>query len=242
MTFAFINDVAGYPPVEGGPIAVPASLAALPIAPGFLAAGIDQIQGAGEFVFARANGSIRQFGLCTLLPVWSSVTNTYTYNALEVANSANLAQPLCVSQAVLTVGQYGWFQVQGVTPISAQASVAAGVTMGIAAAGQVGANSAGKQVLNSVCVAASTLAVVKAGNGNIGDTRINVPNTAGLFLGMALTGTGVGAGVISALDPLGMYILNTVANSAAVAGNVTATATGFVVGFINRPFAQGAIT
>jgi len=193
------------------------------------------VYGSGEFIFARASAGIRQFGLCTFLPVWDATAKTYTYNATEIANTANLGSTLAVSQAVLTTGQYGWFQISGVTPISATASVAAGTVFGITGAGQVGATSTGKGVLNSMTVAASTLAIVKVGVGINGSNLINVPDTQGLFLGMALTGTGVGAGVISAIDPSGRFILNTVANTAAVAGNVTGTATGFIVAQINRP-------
>jgi hypothetical protein len=242
MSYAFVDNYIGYPPIEGPAVAVPASLNLLPTLPGMLVQAVDPVYGSGEFVFARASAGIRQYGLCTLLPVWNSTTKTYTYDAVEVANSANLGQTLAVSQIVLTAGQYGWFQVQGVGPISATASVAAGVTFGITGAGQVGANTAGKQVLNARSVAPSTLAIVKVGRGASGSNQINVADTMGLFLGMALTGTGVGAGVISFIDPAGSYILNTVANSAAVNGNVTATATGFIVASVNRPFAQGAIT
>jgi hypothetical protein len=242
MTYRLLDNYLGYPPIEIGPIAAPATLNLLTMQWGTMMAAVDKVYGGGEFIFARANGSIRQFGLCTILPVWDSVNKIYTYNAAEVANTANLAQTLAVSQAVLTVGQYGWFQVQGVTPISAAASVAAGASFGIGGAGQIGAVAAGKQVLNAVSVAPATQTVVKAGTGLNGDTVINVPDTDGLFLGMALTGTGVGAGVIATIDPMGRYIISTVANSAAVAGNVTATMTGFIVAAINRPFAQGAIT
>jgi hypothetical protein len=112
MTYAFTDGIIGYPPIESGPVAVPAALSALPVLPGLLVQAIDQVYGSGEFIFARASAGIRQFGLCTFLPVWNSTTLTYTYNATEVANTANLAQTLAVSQIVLTTGQYGWFQVQ----------------------------------------------------------------------------------------------------------------------------------
>lgn len=242
MTYKFTEGLMGYPLIEGPAIAAPTNLRDLPIQYGFLATAVDKVYGSGEFVFARASAGIRQYGLCTLLPVWDSVNLIYTYNATEVANTANLAQTLCVAQNVMTTGQYGWFQVQGVTPISAAASVAAGVSFGIGAAGQAGTLAAGKQVLNAVTVAASTLAVVKVGTGDSGSTQINVQNTDGLFLGMALSGTNVGAGVITAIDPNGKFILNSVANTGAVAGNVTGTATGYIVAEINRPFAQGAVT
>lgn len=237
MTYAFKSGFMGYPPIEGPAVAAPAALNILPMLPGYFAEAVDPVFGGGEFIFARASAGIRQYGLCTFLPVWNSTTKTYTYDAVEVANTTNLAQTLGVSQIVLTTGQYGWFQISGIGPISASASVAAGVAFGITAAGQVGAVTAGKSVLNSRTVAPSTLAVVKVGRGDSGSNVINVPDTMGLFLGMALTGTGVGAGVISFIDPMGTFIQNTVVNSAAVAGNVTATATGFIVAHMNRPTA-----
>lgn len=242
MTYKFVDSYIGYPPIEQVPSAAPTALNQVPILPGITVAAVDPVYGGAEFIWARASAGIRQFGLCTFLPVWNSTTKTYTYDAAEVTNTANLGQTLAVAQSVMTTGQYGWFMIQGVGPISAQASVAAGSTFGIAAAGQVGANSAGKQVLNARSVAPSSLAVVKAGHGENGSTVINVTDTDGLFLGMALSGTGVGAGVITFIDPMGKFIINSVANSAAVAGNVTGTATGYIVAEINRPFAQGAIT
>jgi hypothetical protein len=244
MTWTLINRRAGYPNIEAPPLPAPASIALLPISPGFITSAVDDTYGGGEFVWARASAAIRQFGLVTLLPVWSPTTRTYTYNATEVANVANLGQPLGVAQYAMTVGQFGWFQIQGVTPISATATVAAGVTFGITAAGQVGANTAGKQVLGAVAVAPSTLAVVKTGaTGRSGDTVINVGDVQGLFIGMALTGTGVGAGVIASIDPLNRYVVNSVANTADINGtSLTGTATGFIVALLNRSFAQGAIT
>jgi hypothetical protein len=56
-----------------------------------------------------------------------------------------------------------------------------------------------------------------------------------MFLGMALSGTGVGAGTITAIDPLGTWVLNSAVNTAAIAGNVVATATGFIVTHMSRP-------
>ena len=73
----------------------------------------------------------------------------------------------------------------------------------------------------------------------------------GAFLGMALTGTGVGAAaVVAALDPDGKRIYTGTAIGTASGANQTATGsitltgtyTGYGSGVINNPFAQGAIT
>lgn len=243
--FAFANLQAGYPPIEQVVAVPPATTPyVLPSAPGLVVSATDPVWGGGEFVFARASAGIRRWGMCTLLPVWDATNRVFTINATEVAATANLAQALAVnaSGAALTTGQYAWFQIAGASPVSASASVAAGVTFGTTTAGQVGANSAGKQVLGGVSVAPSTQTVIKVGQGIISDNIINVSNTDGWFLGAALSGTGVGAGVITYMDPLGKFVVNSVANTAAIAGNVTATYTGHIVASYNRPHLQGAIT
>lgn len=241
---------AGYPPIEVM-VSAPSSLLNLPIDAGQLIQAEDKVWGTGEFVFARANGSIRQYGLCVLTPVWDSTNLTYTWNATEVPNTANLGRTLCVAQGAgaMSSGQYGWFMISGITPVNCSASVTADSTFGIAAAGQGGANSAGKQILNARVVTAATQAPTRvAVSGESGDTRINFTNTDGFIVGGYLSGTGVGASaVVTFIDPLGKYILASVANSASVAGQtVTCTynnATVFYnVAHLNRPFAQGAIT
>jgi hypothetical protein len=250
MTYVLNDQTVGYPNIEDV-VAVPASLSALPLAPGVMYPAIDPVWGPGEFIFARAGGSIRSYGLCVCTPVWDATNLTYTYNVTEVPNTANLGRMLAVNQAgALTTGQYGWFQVSGITPVDCQASVAADTTFGIAAAGQGGANSAGKQILNARVVTAATQTVAKTGQGTIGDNKIYVTNLSGWFIGGYLSGTGVGAAArISAMDPNGPNgpeVTVSVVNSAAISGTVTLTynnATIFYnVAHLNRAFAQGAIT
>lgn len=242
--------LAGFDP-NSGVTGVPTTLSQLPQAPGTVFQIADKVWGPGEVIYARAGGSIRTYGLCVLTPVWDATNLTYTWNATEVPNTANLGRMLAVNQVgALTSGQYGWFMVSGITPINGSASVAADTTFGITAAGQVGANSAGKQVLNSRVVTASTQTVAKTGSGASGDTKIYVSNLDGWFIGGYLSGTGVGASaIITAMNPIGANgpeVTASVASSAAIAGTVTVTynnATIFYnVAHINRPFAQGAIT
>jgi len=252
MTYKFDSPAyAGYPPIEAAPLAAPATGALHAATPGFLVTAEDPVWGPGEFVFGRANGSIRQYGLCVCTPVWDSTNRTYTYNFTECPNTTLLARPVYVAQSAgaMTAGQYGWFQCSGITPINGTASVAADTAFGITAAGQVGANAAGKEICNARIVTAATQTVVKtAVAGNSGDTIIRVDNTDGWIVGGYLSGTGVGASaVISAVDPAGKYVIASVANSAALAGNsITVTynnATIFYnVAHLQRAFAQTAIT
>lgn len=249
MTFKLDDLYIGYPPIENV-VPVPASLLALTISPGTIALAEDPSWGPGEFVFARASAGIRLAGLCTLTSVWDATNRTIQQNMVECPNTANLGRPLYVyvGNTALTVGQYGWFMMTGTYPINGTATVAADTVLGIAAAGQVGANTAGKELLNARVVIAATQTVVAAnGRGTTGDTVIFLANTQGFFPGVYVSGTGVGAAAIcSFVDPLGRFITVTVANSATVTGNITATYNNATIFYnvvaMNRVGAQGAIT
>jgi hypothetical protein len=85
---------------------------------------------------------------------------------------------------------------------------------------------------------------VSAGQGAAGDSKINLASTAGFFVGGYLSGTGVGAAaIVTAVDPLGRFVLASVVNSAAVTGNVTITYNNAVIFYnvveMNRIYAQG---
>lgn len=218
------------------------------VQPGIFLTAVDNWWGTGEFIYARANGTIRAFGLCVLTPVFDSTLNSWRYDATEVPNTANLGRMLAVATLAMTAGQYAWFQISGITPVNCQASVAADTTFGIAAAGQGGANTAGKQVLNARILAAGATTVVKANcTAQKGLTVLQVSDSDGWFVGAYLSGTGIAAGTtVSSIDPSGRFVTLSAATTAAVAGSVTATYNNgtvfYNVAHLNRPFAQGAIT
>lgn len=243
MTYKLDSQLIGYPPVA-------AISATELVRGGFIARAEDPVFGGGELLFARAGGSIRNYGLCVFTPVWDATNFRYTWNATEAPNTANLARAVGVNMpGAMTVGQFGWFLISGTVPVNGTASVAADTTTGIAAAGQIGANTAGKQLVGARVVTAATNTVAKSAVGVSGSNVISFPgsNNDGFFVGGVLTGTGVGASaVVSFVDPLGAYILATVVNSAAINGTVTQTANDGTIFYnvvtLNRAFAQGAIT
>lgn len=245
MPFAPVDAVVGVPQIQFQGLVADTTPR---IQPGNIITAVDNYWGAGEFIYARAAGSIRAFGLCVLTPVFDSALGSYRFDVTEVPNTANLGRMLAVSPMALSSGQYTWFQISGLCPVNCNASVAADTTFGIAAAGQGGANGAGKQVLNARVIAAATTTVAKANaTADNGSTRLNVPNSDGWFVGAYLSGTGIAAGAtVSAIDSGGRFVTLSAATTAAVAGTVTATynnATVFYnVAHLNRPFAQGAIT
>lgn len=216
--------------------------------PGTLIAAVDSHWGMGEFLYCKANGAIRARGLCVITPTFDSTLGGWQYEVTEVPNTANLGRSLAVNiGGVMADGDYGWFQVSGVTPVNCSAAVAADTTFGIAAAGQGGANSAGKQVLNARICGASTTTVVRPGVAANGSTKLVVDSADGWFIGAYLSGTGIAAGTtVAAIAPDNRTVTLSAATSAAVNGDVTATYNNatvyYNVAMLNRAFAQGAIT
>jgi hypothetical protein len=214
--------------------------------PGMLITAVDNYWGAGEFIYVRAAATIRQGATCALTPAVAS--GAYRFDATEVGNTANLGQMVGIAMTPMTVGQFGWLCISGVVPALANATVAANTATGIVAAGQLGANSAGKQIVNARVVAPATTTVVKANSvANSGSNRLQVTNSDGWFIGAYLSGTGIAAGTtITDISPDGTQVTLSAATTAAVNGSVTATYNNATIFYnvlhINRPFAQGAIT
>lgn len=214
--------------------------------PGMIVAAVDNFWGGGEFIYVKATGTIRQYGLIVL--THTIVSNQIVAAATEVPNTTLLGRMLGVAMVPATTGQFLWVCIGGVVPVNCQAAVAADTTFGIAAAGQGGANGLSKQIVNARVVIASTTTVAKTGcTANSGSTRLLIPNDAGWFAGLFLSGTGIAATTtVTDIDPSGTIATLSLATTAAVNGTVTGTynnATIFYnVAHVNRPFAQGAIT
>ncbi len=226
MTYKFDSQYIGYPPIENV-VPVPANLLALPLSPGFLARAEDPVWGPGEFVFARAGAGIRLYGGCQSLPVWDATNKVFTYNMVEWTATANSGRPYYVYQGnvAATTGQYAWFQTTGRSPVNGTVDIAAGTQAGHNATGQLTANTATFEVVNALVITPSTNTVASAGRGASGDFVIYLDSTAGFFVGGYVAGTGVGASaIVSGVNPNGKFITVTVANSAAISGNVTQTA------------------
>lgn len=206
----------------------------------------DPYWGGGEFIYARAESTISSLALCELAPTFNSSDGKYRWKCAEVANAPNLGRSLVIAIGPVTNGNYGWFMMAGLTPVDSTASVAAGTSIGIAAAGQAGAVANGKQLLNTRVVVAATATVAKTGVAASGSTQLQVSGSDGWFIGVFLSGTGIAAGTtVSAISPDGRTVTLSVATTALVNGTVTGTyndaTTFYNVVYINRPFAQGQI-
>ena len=211
---------------------------------GLKVSAVDPFWGYGEFVYIKSNDAILK-GSVVL------IGGLGTFLGVLTPNTANLGQPIAVAPAPIPSGSFGWVQVVGTCVYKTNATVAAQAAIGIGAAGILGTNAAGKQILGiNNTVSATGTKTVTAGTTN-GNGTLTTTGYDGFFIGMALSGTGIPAAtVVAKLDPDGRTIFTGSAigtlgdkNSTATGSiTLTGTYTGFGQGIINFSSTQGAIT
>lgn len=206
--------------------------------------GVDNFWGWGEFIYVKSTDAILKGSLV----MWDE-----SYNGVLLPSTALQGFPFGVAMAPMASGTFGWLQIAGRCVYKTNATVAADVAIAVAAAGIAGTLVAGKQLLNTRnrISATGTVSLTNTQTTN-GTNVLYVPNGYdGVFLGMALSGTGIPASTVAAaLDPDGKRIYTGTAIGTATGKNSTATGsvtvTGTYTGFggaqIQYPFAQGAIT
>ena len=111
-------------------------------------AGYDPNLGGGEFMYLRYTGTIAAYTLCEVTP--SIAGGIIIQNAVAWAGTAVTGRPVCVALTAGTVGQFGWFQVQGNAICTVQGAPAAGNPAYWQAAGVVSPTGvASKQLVNA---------------------------------------------------------------------------------------------
>ena len=210
---------------------------------GTLVKAVDPFWGLGEFMYIKSNDALLKGSLV----MWDEV-----YQGVLLPSTTLQGFPFGVAMAPIASGKFGWIQLSGRCVYATSATVAADAAVAIAAAGVVGASATGKQLVNVRNRISATGTKTFAATTQNGTNVIYCSQGYdGAFLGMALSGTGVGASaVVAALDPDGKRIYTGTAIGTASGANQTATGnitltgtyTGYGSGMINRPFAQGAIT
>jgi len=111
--------------------------------------GYDPNLGGGEFQYMRFSGTIAAGTVCEVTPSISG--GVLIDNATAWAGTAVSGRPLCVAVSSGTVGQFGWFQVQGNAITTVQGTPAAGNPVYWQAAGVVSPTGvASKQMVNAV--------------------------------------------------------------------------------------------
>lgn len=227
--------------------------------PGAVVAGFDNYWGGVEFMYCYFNSAVQPWAPCTILPNAGLVSGRLVPVASAVANTANQARPLGFAITLQAAGQYGWVAVSGNIPALSTASVAANAAIGITGAGTLGATSAGKEIENCVSALPATTTVTKNVVTTSGSAVVLVTgnNTIdGLFIGCAVSGTGIPAGaVVQSLDADGRRFTMSAGPGvggalapATASGGITLTGTYndgtnfYNVVNCDRPFCQGRIT
>lgn len=233
----------------------PDSTARLPGGGGVIQA-VDPYWGGGEFIYALFTAAVRAKALCQFAPAYNAVMNSWQMVATEAGNVGNTGRSVGVAVLPAAANTWGWVQVTGISPVNSTAAVAASVPVGVAAVGQAGAQTAGKQVIGALTVAtaaSSALTKVTQALGTqyqantAGSNLISVANTDGWFVGGYVSGTGIAAGAtVVAIDVSETIVTLSANNTAQVTGNATFTynngAVFFNVIMLQRPEVQGAIT
>ncbi len=210
---------------------------------GMVVMAVDPFWGTGEFIYVKSTDAL----LKGSLTMWDEA-----YNGVLLPNTTLQGFPFGVAMAPIPSGSFGWLQISGRAVYKANNSIAADAAIGIVAAGIGGTLAASKQLVNVRNRIPSTGTItVSALTTNGSNVLLCQKGYDGFFLGIALTGTGIGASAVAAgLDPDGKRIYTGTAIGTLSGANQTAsgqitltgTYTGYCGGVINRPFAQGAIT
>ena len=231
--YAPVNPLAGFGPVND--LMTPDTTQRF--AAGMVVDAVDPYFGFGRFIYMQAGAAYDPGTLVTI------VDQTFLTAALAV--TANLGQNFYVVRQVMpAVNSWGWFQSEGIAPVRVDVGVAAGAAIGIGTtAGRATTNAAGKQLLGVTVLKAATFTLTKLGQTYAGQKWIDVSNVDGLFKGLAISGTGVGAAsVVNTLDAGGTRVTGTVVSTASAAITVTFTYTGYNLVHLGCPHLQGAIT
>jgi hypothetical protein len=131
--------------------------------PGLEIRGYDQFLGGGTFIFGRAAGTLAAGAVCEL-GTTVSATNRFDVTMTAWAGTVNSGKPLAVTLTALTVGQYGWFQVEGNAIATTAGAPAAGNSAYFSAAGSIQPTLvASKQALNAVYVSAAAAQIGPVG-------------------------------------------------------------------------------
>lgn len=204
---------------------------------------IDPYWGYGEFMYIKSNDAIIKGSLV--------IVGTFpTFLGTLLPSTASLGAPFGVAMAPMASGTYGWIQISGCAVYKTSATVAADAAVGIGSAGMIGAYSTAKGMVNVHNLKAATATTTVTAGTTTGTGVLTTGGYDGVFLGMALSGTGIPAStVVAGLSSDGRTILTGSAigtfgdkNSTATGTiTLTGTYTGYGAGMIMRPSTSSAV-
>lgn len=216
--------------------------------------GMPILAGPSDGIDTGAN--VPNWGICELLYVFNTgvavppgtlVTLDKDFNITAAASTANSGRPLHVALTNFAAGsttrQGGWVLRAGICPVVFSVAATAGaVFLGTAGAATPTA-AAGKQILNATTLIAAASAFTRQITTTNGSKFVRCARVNGMFIGQAVSGTGIAGGsTVAAIDPGGTGF--TLSAAATASGTVTGTftPTGYGIVQLDRPFVQGQIT
>lgn len=173
MAYSFQSHVLGAPNITDVVNIVPgtSNLPGVVLEPqvGEIRQGWDPALGSGEFIYLRYSGTIAANTVVEITP--SIASGIVTLSATAWAGTANTGRSLAVAIAAGTVGQYGWFQVEGNAIVTTAGTPAAGnsVYYGASAGTVRPTANAGAQVIGANYTTAASVAV--SGYGTLTSTQ-----------------------------------------------------------------------
>lgn len=150
MSYAIQDDVIGLPSITATDVVQR-------IPEGMICHAVDPVLGGGEFIYLKGVAGTVAGSLVS----YDQVNHSTTLGPGAVANSG---RPLAVAMAANVANQWGWYQISGAATVQKDgtALTAGGAVGAGAAAGQVGANSAGKQVVGAIALNAAAAGATTA--------------------------------------------------------------------------------
>lgn len=210
---------------------------------GMKVTAVDPYWGLGTFMYVKSNDTILKGSIV----IWDEI-----YQGTLIPSTVLQGFPWGVAMAPMASGTFGWIQLEGRAVYQCSATVSADGIVAIGAAGILAATATGKQMTGiRHRISATGTKTVTAQTQN-GTAFLRTAGYDGFFLGMVLSGTGIGsASVVAALDPDGKHIyqgtaIGTIGGTNAVStatGSITLTGTytGFSSGMINNPTTMVAV-
>ena len=218
---------------------------------GLVVKAVDPFWGYGEFMYIKSNEAILKGSLVAIGGAAIAAGTATRYLGTLLPSTAGQGFPFGVAMAPMASGTFGWIQIAGTVVYKTNATVAADTAVAVAAAGIAGTLANGKQLLNCRNTKAATGTDTFVVNTTLNSYVLTFRDGYdGLFLGEALSGTGIPAStVVAKLDPDGRtaYMgsaIGTVGDKVATAtGQITLTGTytGFGQAQVVYPFAQGQV-
>lgn len=151
---------------------------------GFRVRAFDPIHGFGEFIYLTGVASTVPGDLVTYNPLTGVTTRG--------AATANDSSPIAFAVSPCVANLFGWYQIAGTALANNNATAAAGNAFTKATAQIGSAAVAGTQILGGAKILnANGTTFTKTGTTRNGSTEVFFSNLDGVYVGMAISGTGI---------------------------------------------------